>query len=347
MAPAVRKIGEGEAGASEGAVMKILFITSNRIGDAVLSTGLLNHLIKKYPESKITVGCGPEAAPLFSETPNVTRVLVLAKRRMRGHWRTLWRQVAGTRWDLIVDLRASAIAWFVMAKKRRVYRPGRSMAHRVEHLSEFFRLDEVAPPGLWFGQPQVSAARHAIPAGGLVLGIGPTANWAGKQWASAKFAELVGRLTGPGAAFESAWVAVFGAASEREAAQPMLDRIPRQRRIDAVGRFDILTAAACLQECDFYIGNDSGLMHLAAATGTPTLGLFGPSRDEMYAPWGPHCAAVRTLASYETLAAAPGFHPDRRDSLMDSLSVEAAEEAAVALWENARPADMAPLSAAR
>ncbi|MCZ6745098.1 MAG: glycosyltransferase family 9 protein, partial [Alphaproteobacteria bacterium] len=45
--------------------MNILFITSTRIGDAVLSTGILDHLICQFPDARITVACGPEAAPLF------------------------------------------------------------------------------------------------------------------------------------------------------------------------------------------------------------------------------------------------------------------------------------------
>ncbi|MDP7343406.1 MAG: hypothetical protein QF767_08665, partial [Alphaproteobacteria bacterium] len=46
--------------------MKLLFITSTRIGDAVLSTALLSHLIERYPEAEITIACGPAAAPLFA-----------------------------------------------------------------------------------------------------------------------------------------------------------------------------------------------------------------------------------------------------------------------------------------
>ncbi len=314
--------------------MKILFITSNRIGDAVLSTGLLNQLIQQHPESQVTLACGPDAAPLFSQTPNVVKIIAFAKAKRRGHWYRLWKQVAGTRWDLVVDLRASAIAWTLSAKRRMIYRP-RGTGHRVRHLSDFMGLDPPAPPVMWFGQTQVTAAKKAIPLGGLVLGIGPTANWGGKQWPGAKFSELIQALTAPGAIFAEARVAVFGAASERRAALSVLERIPRERRIDLVGQMDILTSAACVQECHMYIGNDSGLMHLAAAVGTPALGLFGPSRETMYGPWGDHCASVRTVATFEALSALPGFNPFHTKSLMDSLAVDVVEEAAIALWQRA------------
>ena len=50
-------------------------------------------------------------------------------------------------------------------------------------------------------------------------------------------------------------------------------------------------AAACLARCRLFVGNDSGLMHLAAAAGTPTMGLFGPTPASEYAPAG-RCAVA-------------------------------------------------------
>jgi lipopolysaccharide export system permease protein len=65
--------------------------------------------------------------------------------------------------------------------------------------------------------------------------------------------------------------------------------------IDLVGKTDPLEAAACLSRATLCIANDSGLMHIAAAMGTPTLGLFGPSFDCEYAPHGPRTAIVRGM----------------------------------------------------
>ena len=81
-----------------------------------------------------------------------------------------------------------------------------------------------------------------------------------------------------------------------------------------------------------FIGNDSGLMHLAAASGIPTLGLFGPSPERHYGPWGAHAAVVRTVQSYEELIGAPDFDHRRSATLMDGLAVEAAVAAARDLW---------------
>ena len=67
-------------------MQNILFITSSRIGDTVLSTGLLDYLIKLHPHSRITVAVGRITAELFQSFPNVNRVLTIDKRKFGLHW---------------------------------------------------------------------------------------------------------------------------------------------------------------------------------------------------------------------------------------------------------------------
>jgi ADP-heptose:LPS heptosyltransferase len=77
-----------------------------------------------------------------------------------------------------------------------------------------------------------------------------------------------------------------------------------------------------------YVGNDSGLMHLAAASGAPTLGLFGPTQDKLYAPWGDRTAVVRTPESFEDLIRDIGADHRTLGTRMDTLTVDAVENAA-------------------
>ena len=83
----------------------------------------------------------------------------------------------------------------------------------------------------------------------------------------------------------------------------------------------MLEIYACFERCDLYIGNDSGLMHLAAASGVPTLGLFGPSKELLYAPWGEKCLSVRTVENFENIHP-EGFDHRVEESLMRSLTVD-------------------------
>ena len=89
--------------------MRILFITATRVGDAVLSSGILAELGRRYPEARFTVACGPAAAPLFRGHARLDRLIVVRKKSRGRHWLDLWRQVALKRWDLVVDLRRSAL----------------------------------------------------------------------------------------------------------------------------------------------------------------------------------------------------------------------------------------------
>jgi ADP-heptose:LPS heptosyltransferase len=312
--------------------VNILFITSTRIGDAVLSTGLLGALSDRR-DARITLACGPAAAALFEEAPGVERVIALAKQPRAGHWRALWRACAGRRWDLLVDLRHSVLSYLLRAPEKRVLRSRPDGRHQVERLAEVLGLEPPPAPRLWIGERHRAEARARLGDGGALLALGPAANWRGKEWPPERFVELARHLTGPGV-LAGARVVLLGAAAEREAGRPLVEGLAG-RVIDLIGEVGLLTAAAVIEQCNLYVGNDSGLMHIAAATGVPTLGLFGPSRDEHYAPWGEATAVVRTPESYDELIARPGYDHRTTASLMGSLAVEAVEAAAVALLTEA------------
>ena len=89
--------------------MRILFVTSNRLGDAVLSTGLLDHLIRRHPDARITVVCGPVAEGLFARMPNRTRTIVLRKQKWGLHWLPLLKFLLATL--LAIALTYTLSAW--------------------------------------------------------------------------------------------------------------------------------------------------------------------------------------------------------------------------------------------
>jgi heptosyltransferase-3 len=316
--------------------MRILFVTATRIGDAVLSTGVLSHLLDRYPGARLTIAAGRDAAPLFADVPGLERIITIEKQRWRMHWLGLYRAVALKRWDVVVDLRASALAYLLWTKQRYVAQKRQVGEHRIKQMARIFGLDTPPSPRLWIAPAREAEAASLVPplsASGLgapVLAIGPAANWRGKEWRGERFAELAQRLTAPGGLFPNARVAVMAAAHERPQALPLIEALGH-RAIDLVGKIHLLTAAAVIERTALFIGNDTGLMHLAAATGTPTLGLFGPSPIDQYSPWGPHTAVVATAIPHRDLIP-PDFDRLTTDTLMDSLSVDMAEEAARQLW---------------
>jgi heptosyltransferase III len=315
--------------------LRILFVTAGRIGDAVLSTGLLAHLAAEHPRARFTVACGAVAADLFRPAPFVEKVIPMVKRKRAGHWVDLWRQTAGTLWHEVIDLRGSAIGWLLPTLRRRVLRSSWEPKHRLLHLAALLGLDRPLAPVLWSTPAQEQEAVRLM-GGGPVLALGPGANWAPKQWPAERFAALAQALTAPGGILAGARVALFGAESERPAIGPLIEAIPAERRLDLIGRLDLATIHACLKRTELFVGNDSGLMHIAAAAGAPTLGLFGPSSEVFYGPFGPGCASVRGPRSFEDICHAPDFDHRRADCLMLDLEVGTVAEAAAALWARTR-----------
>lgn len=304
--------------------MRALFVTSNRIGDAVLTSGVLAHLLDAHPGLRTTIACGPAAAPLFDALPGREATIQLAKAPFKAHWFRLWAQCLPRLWDLVVDMRGSGLAWFLPATKRAILSGRDDALHRVEDAARVLALSPPPAPRLWLSEPAKTRAR-ALTGDGPLLVLGATANWPGKVWPAARFAELATRLmSGP---LAGARLVVVGGPGERAMAGPLL----QAGAVDLVGTEDLGVVAAAIARAALYVGNDSGLMHVAAASGVPTLGLFGPSEDRHFRPWGPNATFVRTPESKGELFARIEFQPRHAPSLMDSLSLDAVEAAAQAL----------------
>ena len=296
--------------------VRILFISSTRIGDAVLSTALLAHLLARHPRARFTIACGPAAEGVFTRMPGLELLVVLRKRRWSAHWLGLWRHALTRRWDLVVDLRGSAIAWLLPARARAVMRGGRRPGHRLVHLAEVLGLAPPPLPVAWWNAED-EAALPPLPA--RFLALGPTANWSHKVWPAERFVAIARALELP--------VVVLGGPGAAEAAMaaPVLAALPGAT--DLVGRLSLPEAAALLSRATLYIGNDSGLMHLAAAAGAATLGLFGPTKADEYGPSGPRARAVLADAH----ASPPDASELDRLPRMDALPVARVLEAASAM----------------
>lgn len=310
----------------------ILFIGPGRIGDAVLSSGLIKRLADEVPGARFTIAVGPAAAPLFAQVPGLERLIVMEKQKGSGHWLSLWRQVRKTRWELVIDQRGSAISQFLRRNRRAVHRKkGGEPVHKVVEAGSLLTLGEDPPPPYLFTSPEIEARADELLAGeGPILAMGPAANWLGKTWPIERFAQVAGRLLGPEGPLPDGRLAIFGGPEDVRYVEGLRKSMPKGRCIDLTGQADLLTAYACLKRARLFIGNDSGLMHLAAAAGAPTVGLFGPSDDRLYAPWGKHTRVVRGPRTFEQFLEVDPKLNQTIGHMMD-LPVDAVCEAAMEL----------------
>ncbi len=291
--------------------MRILFITSSRIGDAVISCGILEALRLAHPQARFTIACGTVAAGVFTRFPALERLIVFEKESFDRHWLRLWPKLAPHLWDIAVDVRGSGITFFLAARKRYILKGGRRPGRRYAQLGAALGFNPPPLPVAWTA-PEDDAKAAALLGDGPVIALAPTANWEGKIWPAERFINLFYELA---AKLPGARAAVFGGpgAAEAALAAPVLRALPDA--VSLTGNLTLPEATACLRRARLFVGNDSGLMHLAAAAGTPTLGLFGRSRASEYAP-----AGARTA-----IAVAPG---PEGEAPMTGLSVETVASAA-------------------
>ena len=83
--------------------MKILVISSNLIGDTILSTGVIKHFSNKYPKVKFTFVIGPSAKSIFKNFKSVETIITVSKKRYNMHWLDIISNCYGKKWDIIID----------------------------------------------------------------------------------------------------------------------------------------------------------------------------------------------------------------------------------------------------
>lgn len=309
----------------------ILFITASRIGDAVLSSGLIRSLAEQIPTARFTIVASALTAPLFAETPGLSRMIIMEKRPWGAHWLDLWNQVRNQPWGLVVDLRGSTLASILRPRRRAVHRAGGPLVHKVIEAARLLKLEDTPPAPYLYTSPAIEARAETLLKGqGPILAIAPAANWVGKTWPVERFAMVARELLGPRGALANGRLMVLGGDEDRETALSMRGAVSRERLIDLAGREELLVTYAALKRACLFIGGDSGLMHMAAAAGAPTLGLFGPSDERLYSPWGQHTRTVRGARAFEEIRAQD---PNLNQAIchMMELRVGAVTAAAVAL----------------
>jgi ADP-heptose:LPS heptosyltransferase len=137
--------------------------------------------------------------------------------------------------------------------------------------------------------------------GRLLVAIAPGhgfAGGAGTPWSPERFAHLANRL----ATRHGAGVVLVGDPGDRETAESMHLDLAADT-VDVCGELDLATTAAVIARCDLLIAADTPLLHVAAAVGTASVGLFGPTNGRARAPAGGQHRVVQALPNGQAPAA--------------------------------------------
>ncbi len=268
---------------------KILFITTSNLGDAVLTTPVLQRLIDLNGEGSVSVMAGAKAAPLFQGDTALAQVIVYDKRAPLHDKIGLLLMLRRQRFDQVVDMRRTLFPLFILGLRaippmlRQRRKPGYAA---LEHWQNAFGESVAIQALRWRVAISDEAVRKADAllfmdgARGSFVGLAPGAASDLKRWPLERFAKLANRLQK-----EMGAMPVFmGADAERGLSAALKQACPQA--LDLIGKTDVPTLAAVLKRCEIVLTNDSGPMHIAAALGIPVVSLFGPTDAARYAPAG-------------------------------------------------------------
>lgn len=260
-------------------------MTQTNIGDVILSTTLLDRLLQAYPDATFDIVAGGRSTDLFEAMTNLGELVPVVKKKRHGHYIDIWKKLCKHKYDLTVDLRGTGLTYFLRSKKRIIFNSKDKKTHKAVQMANLWPTDKPLKQRVWASQQTQAEvdAEIAKYEGALLLGIGPTANWIGKTWPQRYYAILLNKLKKI-EGFEDAKFVIFGAEHERRWVEDLLNHIPEDRKIDLIGQTSLTEAYAWMTRLKGFLGNDSGLSHLAAAAGIPTLTLFGPTWENLYAP---------------------------------------------------------------
>jgi ADP-heptose:LPS heptosyltransferase len=323
-------------------ITRLLIIKLRAVGDVLLSTIVTGNLRRAFPGAHIDFLTEPPGADILKGNPYLDQVIVYDRATMTGPG--LIRRVRSNRYDLVLDLfgnpRTALITRLSGARLRVGYRfRGRSYAynHIVEprgdkvHNTQFNldALEAIDVPVVdrslhfYYSHDDESYIDDYLARAGLKnrfrVGLITGGGWYTKRWGLQNYAALADRLVDR---YQAAIILPWGPGqfSDTEHIQSMMRReafVPPATTLQQLG--------VLLKRCAVVVSNDSGPMHIAAAVGTPVLGIYGPTDPRLQGPYGPHHLVVRNeevpcLGC--NLTKCPIGHP-----CMLELSVERVEEA--------------------
>jgi heptosyltransferase-3 len=264
----------------------ILLVTLSNIGDAVMTTPVLEALHARHPQAVVDIVADPRSSLLFSHCP--WRRNIILKHKQAG-WRglaALVKQLRATRYDLIVDLRTDGLTLLLRARHRLTRRGCRSASgHAVErHFCVLMQGETpvaIPPVTVWLSATEHDFAHEALAGlpGRRWLALGPGARGEAKRWPAAQFNALARQLQPH---FDA--IILLGSPNDAGTCLQVAAGLSLPCLVLA-GKTDLLQAAAVLSKTRLYVGNDSGLGHLAAAFSVPTVTVFGPGHPARYHPW--------------------------------------------------------------
>jgi lipopolysaccharide heptosyltransferase II len=333
---------------------RILVVRTDRIGDLVLTTSVFEALKNTYPNLEIDALVSSYASPVLQNNPHLDRVLVYDSTRHRSLFETLRLnkydlailvyprpELAWLAFRAGIPVRiGSAFRWYSFLFTLRIHQH----RSRIEKHESEYNLEMLRPLGFQSGRilPKIYLSKSETEAAEALLRdcglnqndlkviIHPGGGRSSLRWPDEKFGELALQLKQR----ISARILVTGDENEKRFTQKVMQQL-NQDAIDLTGKLNLRQLAALISRADLVVTNSTGPLHLAAALGVRTVGLFCPIKTASPVRWGPygpgHVVLVPPLSSCRC-----SVEKCRRGNCMDLIKVEDAYQGAELILKGAQ-----------
>jgi lipopolysaccharide heptosyltransferase II len=304
--------------------VKIVLIRLRLIGDVVFTTPVIRALRRAYPDARLAYVVEPDAAPVVINSPHLDEVILAPRRRGAGRLLddlSLARRLRRQGFDVAIDMhggpRSAWLTWASGARERvgydirgrawmytRIVPRARDLRPRHSVVNQWDLLAALPDFPRELADPERDSVEMALDAGAdarmrtrlqragvgaddEVIVVHVSAGNPFRRWPEAFFADLVTTLASQGS---SRRIVLSSGPSDREAAGRIAaaarDRLGAERdRIVDLGEFDLQELRALVGLSRLFVGGDTGPLHIAAATPTPIVGIYGPTLPTRSAPW--------------------------------------------------------------
>ena len=298
---------------------KILIWKLSALGDVILATPSLRAIRRQFPQGHLTLVVGRTAYEVVARCPYLDDLIIYdPTRKDRGLRRQLafLRRLRACAFDLSIDLQNSRkthlMTWLAGVPVRTGYRRKfgwllnrpvrlpRVVLAPIAHQHYLLRQAGFATNGealeLWpspldeqravqlLARPGVGESRAGGPghvaAGHQLVGIHPggSGRWKTKRWDMDRWAKVCDAL-----AQRSVQVVIIGGPEERSLGET-LTQLTKTPPLILIGQTNLMELACLIKRCDVFMAHDSSALHVAAAVGTPTVALFGPTDPRRHLP---------------------------------------------------------------
>jgi lipopolysaccharide heptosyltransferase II len=284
-------------------IKKILCIKPRGIGDILLSTIIIDNLLAALPGIKIDYLTELFAKPALVDNPNINKILTMGKKEF-----PLWvaLRIRKEKYDLIIDLwsnpRTAQITFLSGVKyrlgfsyrgRRYAYNikaeTGRGNYHSAEHNLELIKYLDipilskkvqyfVAAPAAEFAKEVIKDKFHEKD---FIVGIIPSGGWESKRCDASKWVEICKAVQDK---YNAKFLILWGPGDKSDA-DYIIENLDGCAKL--APQTTLKQMSALINECSLVIANDSGPMHISAALGKPTLGIFGPTNPVAHGPYSP------------------------------------------------------------